>query len=169
MKGRWRDPYDTYGWIRKTHHGMPLTWFVLAAKRRKPFDVGLDPAQSLLPALVEQLDFAGPEHRVSWHPSWAALSDSGVFDAESTMVHSWPGIDPNAVRSHFLRGTPGKWWKRLVEQRRLDAIKAARFAEDMLTVSTWRSWTEFVRERRRQKRAICCCCCSWGGGEPGFS
>lgn len=115
MKGRWRDPYDTYGWITKTHHGMPLTWFVLAAKRRKPFDVGLDPARSVLPALVEQLDFAGPEHRVSWHPSWTALSDSGVFDSESTMVHSWPGIEPNAVRSHFLRGTPGKWWKRLVE------------------------------------------------------
>lgn len=115
MNGSLSDPYDTYGWIGKIHHGMPLTWFVLAAKRRRPHDVGLDPTLSVLPALVEQLDFAGPEHRVSWHPSWTALDDSGVFDAESEMVHSWPGIDPNMVRSHFLRGTPGKWWKRLVE------------------------------------------------------
>lgn len=44
-------------------------------------------------------------------------------------------------------------WRRLVEQRRLDEIKATRFAEDMLAVSTWRSWTQFVVERRRHKRA----------------
>ena len=87
LRGQKKDPYDTYGWIRDCHSEESVGWFVLAADRKPPHDIGLNPNLDALPALVEVLhrgrDVAG------WHPSYAAVNDASVSRQEQQRFESW--------------------------------------------------------------------------------
>lgn len=110
LRGRLNDPYDTYGWIRGIHAGREdVGWFVLAADRKAPFDIGLNPRLDVLPALVASL--SQRKDTVGWHPSYAAMDDEGVRQHEKARFQSWHGADAQVARTHFLRGQPGAWWR----------------------------------------------------------
>lgn len=112
LRGQKKDPYDTYGWIRDCHSEESVGWFVLAADRKPPHDIGLNPNLDALPALVEVL------HRgrdvVGWHPSYAAVNDASVRRREQQRFESWGCGSARVIRTHFLRGTPGTWWREAV-------------------------------------------------------
>lgn len=112
LRGKQKDPYDTYSWIRALHSEESIGWFVLAADRKAPNDVGLDPNLEVLPALVETL--AAEKDSVGWHPSYAAVEDMRVSRKEKDRFQSWHGGNAQEVRTHFLRGTPGSWWRHAV-------------------------------------------------------
>ena len=107
------DPYDTYAFFNEVHRDDPLRWFVLASNRNPPFDVGLNPDCEVLPALVSNLVSAHEQARVSWHPGYAAVDDERVRSFEFQRISNWPGVDTTSVRTHFLRGAPGSWWRAL--------------------------------------------------------
>ena len=113
LSGRLSDPYDTYGWIREVHREEPLTWFVLAANRQRPYDVGLDPEGEALPALVESLGHHVAGSKVCWHPGHAALDHPDRLGLEGKRFGSWKGTFGGMVRTHFLRGNPRRWWPQL--------------------------------------------------------
>ena len=108
-----QDPYDTYDWLLEHHRGEQVTFHVLAATRNRPFDVGLDPAGTALPHLVEALA-RRPKVVVRWHPGWRALEDPNVAQAEQARLKAWPGMRCDEVRTHFLRGCPGELWRQWV-------------------------------------------------------
>lgn len=115
LLGNAEDEYDTYSAIQQLHAQEPLAWFILAAERNRPHDIGLDPGGETLPALVETLGAHRAGARVCWHPSYAAVDRIQVAKDEQGRFASWHGTDLAMVRSHFLRGTPGVHWRNLVE------------------------------------------------------
>lgn len=115
LLGNAEDEYDTYSAIQELHAQEPLAWFILAAERNRPHDIGLDPGGETLPALVETLGAHRAGARVCWHPSYAAVDRIQVARDEQRRFASWQGTDLAMVRSHFLRGTPGMHWRNLVE------------------------------------------------------
>ena len=81
-----QDPYDTYDRLLEHHRGEQVTFHVLAATRNRPYDVGLDPAGTALPHLVEALA-RRPKVVVRWHPGWRALEDPNVAQAEQARLN----------------------------------------------------------------------------------
>lgn len=110
LSGKRTDPYDTFDLIKDIHKGEALWWFVLAADRQLPYDVGLNPRSQTLPALAESLSWHVGGSRVSWHPGYRAMTDPGVFHSEALRFARWNGVDAQGVRAHFLRSSPGKSW-----------------------------------------------------------
>ena len=115
LRGNAADAYDTYAVIKELHAREPLAWFILAAERNRPYDVGMNPHGETLPALVETLGAHRAGARVCWHPSYAAVDRFQVAKTEHGRFARWQGTDLTMVRSHFLRGTPGTHWRNLVE------------------------------------------------------
>jgi hypothetical protein len=128
--GRLFDPYDTYAFFNEVHRNQPLRWFVLASDRRLPFDVGLDPDREVLPALVASLASAHEEARVGWHPGYVAVNDEAVRAHERQRISMWPGMDMSAVRTHFLRGEAGAWW-RVLESMGIEEDMSLGWARDV--------------------------------------
>ena len=112
-RGWIQDPYDTYDWLLEHHRGESVTFHVLAANRNRPYDVGLDPAGTALPKLVEELA-QHPKVVVRWHPGWGALEDPDIALSEQARLKTWPGMRCDEVRAHFLRGRPGELWRQWV-------------------------------------------------------
>ena len=113
-RGWMQDPYDTYDWLLEHHRGEQVTFHVLAANRNRPHDVGLNPYGTTLPQLVKDLSNR-PQVVVRWHPGWGALEDPNVALAEQARVKPWPGMRCDEVRTHFLRGCPGRLWRQWVD------------------------------------------------------
>lgn len=110
MRGLQSDPYDTYGFLHDVHREEALWWFVLAADRRRPFDVGLNPNSDVLPSLVESLSSHGAGAKVCWHPGYRAMEDAETCQCERERIQSWHGINTELVRAHFLRSEPARDW-----------------------------------------------------------
>lgn len=128
--GQVTDPYDTYAFFNEVHRNAPLRWFVLAAERHLPHDVGLNPEHEVLPALVANLASAHATAGVSWHPGYVATDDEAVRKREHARISGWPGMDMSAVRTHFLRGQSGAWW-RLVESMGIEHDMSLGWARDV--------------------------------------
>ena len=128
--GRLADPYDTYAFFNEVHSDDPLRWFVLASDRRLPFDVGLDPDREVLPALVSNLTSAHEGARVGWHPGYAAVNDGAVRAHERQRISTWSGIDMSTIRTHFLRGEAGAWW-RVLESMGIEEDMSLGWARDV--------------------------------------
>ena len=111
IRGHQQDPYDTYGWLKEVHVDEELWWFVLAARRSKPYDIGLDPEGSVLPHLVESLSWHPGGTRVGWHPGYQAMNHKGVREEEGRRFGLWEGSDGKVLRAHFLRSEPGEAWE----------------------------------------------------------
>ena len=112
LRGKKKDAFDTYGWIRECHAEESVGWFVLAADRKPPHDIGLDPNGEALPALVEVLGQGNDV--VGWHPSYAAVDNQTVRGLEKARFESWRHGNAHVVRTHYLRGAPGRWWREAV-------------------------------------------------------
>ena len=112
LRGKRKDAFDTYGWIRDCHSKESVGWFVLAAERKPPHDIGLDPNGEVLPALVEVLGEGNDV--VGWHPSYAAVDSQTARELEKARFESWRHGNAQVVRTHYLRGTPGRWWHKAV-------------------------------------------------------
>ena len=105
------DPYDTFGFLREVHRDEPLMWFVLAADRKKPHDVGLDPRRAVLPHLVQSLSSHSADVEVCCHPGYQAVEDPQTRKKECARFWGWEGANSNIVRAHFLRSEPGPGWR----------------------------------------------------------
>ena len=112
LRGKKKDAFDTYGWIRDCHSKESVGWFVLAAERKPPHDIGLDPNGEVLPALVEVLGEGNDV--VGWHPSYVAVDSQTARELEKVRFESWRHGNARVVRTHYLRGTPGRWWHEAV-------------------------------------------------------
>ena len=110
MRGLIPDPYDTYAFVKSVHQDDRLTWFILAANRNPPIDVGLDPDGSVLPALAERLSHHVGGVDVGWHPGQATWNGEEERRREMERCHAWKGVNKCVVRSHFLLGQPGRAW-----------------------------------------------------------
>ena len=84
--GQVTDPYDTYAFFNEVHRNAPLRWFVLAAERHLPHDVGLNPEHEVLPALVAKLASAHATAGGSWHPGYVATDDEAVGKREHARI-----------------------------------------------------------------------------------
>ncbi|MDA0939816.1 MAG: hypothetical protein O2990_02330 [Bacteroidetes bacterium] len=112
VRGLETDPYDTFGFLHEVHSQEALTWFVLAADRSRPFDIGLNPELDVLPSLVESLSNHAGSGDVCWHPGYKAMNDSHVCQREANRFWSWPSANREMIRAHFLRSEPSRDWVR---------------------------------------------------------
>lgn len=112
MRGREADPYDTYGFLLDVHREESVFWFVLAADRSRPFDIGLNPESDVLPSLGETLSSHAGGAEVCWHPGYRAMEDSQVCKREGERFWSWPCVNREVIRAHFLRSEPSRDWAR---------------------------------------------------------
>ena len=104
------DPYDTYGWLKEVHREENLWWFILAADRTPPYDIGLDPELSVLQHLVEALSWHPGASKVCWHPGYRAMDEVGWRRRERVRFEGWQGASSGLIRSHFLRSHPARDW-----------------------------------------------------------
>ena len=111
LSGKSKDPYDTYAWIKDFHRNEALTWYVLAAKRRRPYDVGLDPKSPALSGLRESLTHHEGGALVRWHPGHGAMSSEEDLLQERREALQWTRGDHRGIRAHFLRSEPGEAWR----------------------------------------------------------
>ena len=112
VRGQEADPYDTYGFLHEVHRREAVSWFILAADRNRPFDIGLNPKLDVLPSLVESLSNHAGGGDVCWHPGYKAMDDAHVCQHEANRFWSWTSTNRNMVRAHFLRSEPSRDWIR---------------------------------------------------------
>ena len=113
-RGWAQDPYATFDWVLRHHQGEPVTFHVLAAMRKRPHDIGLNPHGATLPRLVDELARC-PDVVVRWHPGWHAMENPQLAKMEQARLKSWSGMRCDEVRTHFLRGQPGMLWRQWVD------------------------------------------------------
>ena len=112
VTGRQKDPYDTFDQLKEWHREESIWWFVLAANRSRPYDIGLDPSGCALSHVVSVLASWESQGRVCWHPGYKAMDSDEVLHEEAQRFFSLPGTTRDCVRAHFLRSQPGRDWLR---------------------------------------------------------
>lgn len=113
LRGRARDPYDTFDWIADMHarHRVPLTYFVLMSSTGR-LDRNIDPRSEAMRELVGRL----AEHaEIGLHPSYESNDHPHLLREEIGLLAGMTGESISRSRQHFLKLDLPHTYRRLVQ------------------------------------------------------
>lgn len=100
LRGRQRDPYDTYQIAQSAGNAAAGTIFFVLCGKRKGLDISLNPRSAAMKRLVQSLaEWA----EVGIHPSYASLHEPGLVKREKALLEAAAGEPIESSRQHFLR------------------------------------------------------------------
>jgi len=102
LKGRRRDPYDAYDFLRSMHAGRSLSahTFFLAASKSSAWDKNIPAGHPAFRALVQE---AATRGTVGAHPSYFSSEKEALIEEEKTAVEIALGKVLHHSRQHFIR------------------------------------------------------------------
>jgi hypothetical protein len=114
VKGKQKDPFDSYGWLNQLHekHKLKPYYFFLVAGKKGKYDKNISPKQKALQELVRDHLIRYP---VGIHPSWRSGDEHSLLTEEINMLRSITGNKVLSSRQHYIRFTIGETFRRLIE------------------------------------------------------
>ncbi len=114
VKGKQKDPFDSYGWLNQLHekHKLKPYYFFLVADKRGKYDKNISPSQRALQELIRDHLTRYP---VGIHPSWRSGDQHSLLQEEINILRSITGNKVLSSRQHYIRFTIGETFRRLIE------------------------------------------------------
>jgi hypothetical protein len=114
LKGKQKDPFDTYGWLNHLHQQYNLKpyYFFLLAQRTNRYDKNISPRQKALQALIGDHLIRYP---VAIHPSWRSGDEHSLLKKEIEILQKITGNKVISSRQHYLRFTLPETFRRLID------------------------------------------------------
>ena len=115
LKGKQKDPFDTYGWLNHLHQQYNLKpyYFFLLATKTSRYDKNISPRQKALQALISDHLIRYP---VAIHPSWRSGDEYSLLKKEIEILQNITGNKVVSSRQHYVRFTLPETFRRLSEQ-----------------------------------------------------
>lgn len=114
VKGKQKDPYDSYGWLNQLHekHKLkPYYFFMVAAKKGK-YDKNISPNQKALQELIRDHFIRYP---VGIHPSWRSGDDHSLLKKEIDLLRIITSSKVSSSRQHYIRFELPETFRRLIK------------------------------------------------------
>ena len=102
LKGKLKDPYDSYDWLDQLHRECKLEprYFFLLAKKNKKFDRNILPEQRNLQELIQR---HAAKYPLGIHPSWQSGDSPSLIEEEIHTLEKISGQKVTASRQHYIR------------------------------------------------------------------
>ena len=115
LKGKQKDPFDTYGWLNQLHQQYNLKpyYFFLLAERTSRYDKNISPRQKALQALISDHLIRYP---VAIHPSWRSGDEHSLLKKEIEILQTITGNKVLSSRQHYIRFTLPETFRRLIDE-----------------------------------------------------
>ncbi len=115
LKGRQKDPFDTYGWLNQLHQQYNLKpyYFFLLAEKTSRYDKNISPRQKALQALISDHLIRYP---VAIHPSWRSGDEHSLLKKEIVLLQNITGNNVISSRQHYIRFTLPGTFRRLIDE-----------------------------------------------------
>ncbi len=104
LRGKQRDPFDTYGWLHQQHekHGLRPYYFFPVAEKKGKYDKNISPTQKALQELIQDHAIRYP---IGLHPSWISSDETSLLTKEKNTLAAITGSPVAASRQHYIRFT----------------------------------------------------------------
>ena len=114
LRGKQKDPFDTYGWMNQLHEKYQLKphYFFLLAERTGRYDKNISPRQKALQNLVKDHVIRYP---VGIHPSWRSGDEKTLLKKEIETLEELTGNKVLSSRQHYIRFTLPETFRRLID------------------------------------------------------
>ena len=114
LKGKQKDPFDTYGWLHHLHQQYNLKpyYFFLLAEKTSRYDKNISPRQKALQDLINDHLIRYP---IAIHPSWRSGDDFSLLKKEIGTLQDISGNKVVSSRQHYIRFTLPGTFRRLIE------------------------------------------------------
>jgi len=112
LKGKQKDPFDTYGWLNHLHQQYNLKpyYFFLLAQRTSRYDKNISPRKKALQVLIGDHLIRYP---VAIHPSWRSGDEYSLLNKEMEILQNVTGNKVVSSRQHYIRFTLPETFRRL--------------------------------------------------------
>ncbi len=114
LKGKQKDPFDTYGWLNHLHEQYKLKpyYFFLLARRTSRYDKNISPEKKALQELINDHLIRYP---IAIHPSWQSGDDFSLLKTEIGILQNMTGNNVLSSRQHYIRFTLPGTFRRLID------------------------------------------------------
>ena len=114
LKGKQKDPFDSYGWLNQLHEKYKLKpyYFFLVADKKGKYDKNISPNQKALQELVRDHFIRYP---VGVHPSWRSGDDNSLLEKEIDLLQVITGSKISSSRQHYIRFELPETFRRLIK------------------------------------------------------
>jgi len=115
VRGKQKDPFDTYGWMNQLHEKYQLKpyYFFLLALKTSRYDKNISPGQKALQNLIKDHLIRYP---VGIHPSWRSGDEHSLLKKETETLQAITGNKILSSRQHYIRFTLPETFRRLIDQ-----------------------------------------------------
>lgn len=114
LRGKQRDPYDTYGWINGLHEKYKLKpyYFFLLSHQTSRYDKNILPNKKALVNLISDHLIRYP---VGIHPSWRSGDQHSLLEKEINTLSAITSHKVLSSRLHYIRFTLPETFRRLID------------------------------------------------------
>ena len=114
LRGKQKDPFDTYGWLNHLHQQYNLKpyYFFLLAQRVSHYDKNISPRRKALQDLIGDHLIRYP---VAIHPSWRSGDEPSLLKKEIEILQNITGNKVVSSRQHYIRFNLPETFRRLID------------------------------------------------------
>ncbi|HKO81563.1 MAG TPA: polysaccharide deacetylase family protein, partial [Chitinophagaceae bacterium] len=114
IKGKRKDPFDSYGWLHQLHekHKLKPYYFFMVAGKKGKYDKNISPKQKALQELIHDHFIRYP---VGIHPSWRSGDEHSLLEKEIDLLGTITGSKVSSSRQHYIRFELPETFRRLIK------------------------------------------------------
>lgn len=104
LRGKKKDPYDSFEWMDKLHHQFNLkpTYFFLIAPKNFEYDKNILPSKRAMQELIKK---HASLYNIGIHPSWQCRDRLSLINSEIKSLENITGNKITSSRRHYLKFT----------------------------------------------------------------
>ncbi|MES1221210.1 MAG: hypothetical protein ABUT20_37260, partial [Bacteroidota bacterium] len=104
LKGKEKDPFDTYQWMDELNRKYKLNpfYFFIVADQPGEYDKNISPAKDEMKDLITHHH---SQYHIGIHPSWQSGDDVSLIEKEKKTLQEITGDKINRSRQHYIRFT----------------------------------------------------------------
>ncbi|MBK5271042.1 MAG: polysaccharide deacetylase family protein, partial [Bacteroidia bacterium] len=114
MRGKKKDPYDSFDWMDKLHHQFNLKalYFFLMAPKNFKYDKNILPSEKAMQELIKK---HGSYYTIGIHPSWQCGDHLSLINSEVKSLENIIGNKVTISRRHYLKFTLPRTFRVMIE------------------------------------------------------
>jgi len=114
LRGRKKDPFDSYDWMDQLHRQYNLKpyYFFLVARKTGKYDKNILPSEKVTQELIRQ---HSNRYSIGIHPSWQSGDDADKLKFEILKLGHITGKQILSSRQHFIRFTLPHTYRLLID------------------------------------------------------
>ncbi|MBK5271835.1 MAG: hypothetical protein JJE22_12560, partial [Bacteroidia bacterium] len=114
LRGKKKDPYDSFDWMDKLHHQFnlkPLCFFLVAPKNFE-YDKNILPSKKAMQDLIKK---HASRYNIAIHPSWQCGDKLSLISSEIKSLENITGNKITISRRHYLKFTLPQTFRVMIE------------------------------------------------------